>query len=83
MTSSGIGSMCVKAVAQPNGLLFHHSYFQDTMVCFYWLITSLLEVVVVVLHTRDSLQESATASHAIRTPCVQVGVEHGTYAVKQ
>lgn len=27
--------MCVDAVAQPNGLLFHNSHFQDTTGCFY------------------------------------------------
>lgn len=41
LTWSGIESMCVKAVAQPNGLLFRNSHFQDTMGCCYTLITSL------------------------------------------
>lgn len=36
--------MCVEAVAQPNGILFHNSHFQDIMVCSYQIITSLPEL---------------------------------------
>lgn len=36
--------MCVEVVAQPNELLFHNSHFKDIMICFYPLLTSLLEL---------------------------------------
>ena len=83
--------MCVKAVAQPNGLLFRNSHFQDTMGCCYTLITSLPEPLkrqavqsqLVLCTNMISYKESGTASPARRTPCVQVKVELGAYAVEQ
>ena len=91
LTWSGIESMCVKAVAQPNGLLFRNSHFQDTMGCCYTLITSLPEPLkrqavqsqLVLCTNMISYKESGTASPARRTPCVQVKVELGAYAVEQ
>lgn len=67
--------MAVKAVTQPNGLLFHNPDFQDTVVCFSGLITSLLRAVVAVC----CAEESGRASHAIRTACARAG-ERGAYA---
>lgn len=67
LTSSGIDPMCVKVVAQPNGFLFHNSHFQDTMVCFYHLITSLTELLEGVAAHSCSVLPFTQASCSVQT----------------